>query len=712
MKKFILCLIMVALSAPAIAETSIGRLIMRSRDKKYLSDRCELTIDFSDEILTCQSTPTRTNTPTITPTATPTATPTSTFTDTPTNTPIAVFVTIDASSGTDPVADSPTDTLGLTCTVPLVCTGDSATDVVTFSLTQHAGTDVTADLEEEGHGGEHAENAADEILIENLGTACIDNAFTRADGGGVACSVWGVDATGNLQVTSGVDGALTWTLTTLENDAGGTVYLLKAQGLDSGGGVEDYYSLEVKVVDPTASSEDSSVTWCVLQGGSPMCRTYTGGTGDSCTTGITPGCGGLGSSTLPLADQIPVGTNTAPVRYEPVSLVDSNGAGEALQYDVTTDTFSKNTIDHGVIAGLTDDDHAQYLLLAGRSGGQAVTGGTGSGDDLTLTSTSHATKGEVKIASGVNFAIGGDPTASTIGLELIRDGASANQFITTYGVSGTTTRSTLSFYGAGGSLASPSALASGAAVGQIFFQGWDTARSTGALIAAIAEAAWGSADDSTDAPTYLSFNTVADGDGTVTERLRITASGHVHPNGAGSQNLGDATNYWADVSYKTLTDRGCLGWFDEGVELRDGRTVSDTEALLAIERDPEKETVYGVPMLKYDTFPRAAYSPAPIATEDVYENVQIGIDEFPDPTTGKLIEQPVIERRLKWRVGEKMGDDGVEMTSMFSIMIGATRELTNRIKALEAENATLNARIAALETAVGISPQPTATRSR
>ena len=43
--------------------------------------------------------------------------------------------------------------------------------------------------------------------------------------------------------------------------------------------------------------------------------------------------------------------------------------------------------DHGSLTGLGDDDHTQYTLLAGRSGGQTIIGGTGSGDDLTLQST-------------------------------------------------------------------------------------------------------------------------------------------------------------------------------------------------------------------------------------------------------------------------------------------------------------------------------------
>ena len=47
---------------------------------------------------------------------------------------------------------------------------------------------------------------------------------------------------------------------------------------------------------------------------------------------------------------------------------------------------------HPAIAG---DLHTGYFLLAGRAGGQVAYGGTGAGDDLTLKSTSHGTKGSI-----------------------------------------------------------------------------------------------------------------------------------------------------------------------------------------------------------------------------------------------------------------------------------------------------------------------------
>jgi len=73
--------------------------------------------------------------------------------------------------------------------------------------------------------------------------------------------------------------------------------------------------------------------------------------------------------------------------------------------------------DHGALTGLADDDHTQYALLAGRSGGQIITGGTASGDDITLRSTTNATKGDIFLADqGGNVTVGGGATASEVHL--------------------------------------------------------------------------------------------------------------------------------------------------------------------------------------------------------------------------------------------------------------------------------------------------------
>lgn len=64
--------------------------------------------------------------------------------------------------------------------------------------------------------------------------------------------------------------------------------------------------------------------------------------------------------------------------------------------------------DHSLLGALVSpaDDHTQYFLLAGRAGGQIAKGGTGSGDDLELWSTNHATKGNLILQPGT-YAVPG-----------------------------------------------------------------------------------------------------------------------------------------------------------------------------------------------------------------------------------------------------------------------------------------------------------------
>jgi hypothetical protein len=100
-------------------------------------------------------------------------------------------------------------------------------------------------------------------------------------------------------------------------------------------------------------------------------------------------------------------------KNQPLRIIDSKqkkGSGGSVviggshthdsRYWLRTENPPPATHDHGEHTGLADDDHAQYALLIGRSGGQTLTGGTGAGDNLRLQSTSHATKGDV---------IAGDP---------------------------------------------------------------------------------------------------------------------------------------------------------------------------------------------------------------------------------------------------------------------------------------------------------------
>jgi hypothetical protein len=90
-----------------------------------------------------------------------------------------------------------------------------------------------------------------------------------------------------------------------------------------------------------------------------------------------------------------------------VNAVAGSEDSEVLTFPSTIDDFTnanhdhENTVgggqlDHGLTltsVSRADDDHPGYPWLAGRAGGQVQIGGTGAGDDYTIQTTAHATKG-------------------------------------------------------------------------------------------------------------------------------------------------------------------------------------------------------------------------------------------------------------------------------------------------------------------------------
>lgn len=74
--------------------------------------------------------------------------------------------------------------------------------------------------------------------------------------------------------------------------------------------------------------------------------------------------------------------------------ITTNASGEAtVSAIVSSGVITGSLTDHSVLSNLTVDDHTQYVQKTGRSGGQVIIGGTGSGDDLTFQTTSNGTKG-------------------------------------------------------------------------------------------------------------------------------------------------------------------------------------------------------------------------------------------------------------------------------------------------------------------------------
>lgn len=108
----------------------------------------------------------------------------------------------------------------------------------------------------------------------------------------------------------------------------------------------------------------------------------------------------------------------------PFSIGSDGTPGQVLSTDGGRGlTWVSVSADHGGLTGLGDDDHLQYLLGLGRSGGQTLIGDTASGGNLTLQSTSHATKGKLLFGTSaydeVNNRLGVGTASPTVALDVV-----------------------------------------------------------------------------------------------------------------------------------------------------------------------------------------------------------------------------------------------------------------------------------------------------
>ena len=251
-----------------------------------------------------------------------------------------------------------------------------------------------------------------------------------------------------------------------------------------------------------------------------------------------------------------------------------------LNYDTFFDVVSgiiENT-DHGNLDGLTDDDHTQYPLLAGRAGGQTLLGGTASGDDLTLNSTSNATKGDVLIqTAGGNVGIG---TASPSALLDIVNGTTQLTLEAASLDLKTNSSSTFNMYRASadanaggfvgyksrGTLASPTVPSADDKLLTIGAGGWDgnTWESNKAVMFYQAKNQWSAIDNS----TYLTFFTTPAASQTRAERVRIDSTGYV---GIGTTTPGLVTT--AGRTYLTIKGTTLCGTLELATAQADAAAV-------------------------------------------------------------------------------------------------------------------------------------------
>lgn len=125
-----------------------------------------------------------------------------------------------------------------------------------------------------------------------------------------------------------------------------------------------------------------------------------GSGGSLLSTGIPCGSGSGGSATTTINGASGPNFTFATGTASGISLTISTSSGQVtFTPTVSTSTLAAG-LNHNALYNLTTGDvHTQYAYLAGRSGGQTIIGGTASGNNLTLQSTSNATRGKIYLGS-------------------------------------------------------------------------------------------------------------------------------------------------------------------------------------------------------------------------------------------------------------------------------------------------------------------------
>lgn len=282
-------------------------------------------------------------------------------------------------------------------------------------------------------------------------------------------------------------------------------------------------------------------------------------------------------------------------------------------------------LDHGAaLTGLTDDDHTQYAMLAGRSGGQTIIGGTGSGDDLTLKSTSHGTKGFIYVGANLTsyydevqnrLVLSNDATvfAPTALLTFVNtDTAIATQLGTTYAG-----QMTYNIRRANGTVGTPTKVLSGESIAQYAIAAHDGSAFSGAAagMRCKATADW----SSTSHPCNLIFLVTAASSTLPEEAMVIDPNGNVligtttSPTGTAVAVLQFAAN---GGNPTPATDTACV--FSKLVAGVGEVFVTDeggTTTQISRHYDPDLATLFGLEIPPDDPFPAIDYE----------ENVYLGL---------------------------------------------------------------------------------------
>lgn len=152
---------------------------------------------------------------------------------------------------------------------------------------------------------------------------------------------------------------------------------------------------------------------------------------------------------------------------------------------------------------------------------------------------------------------------------------------------------------------------------------------------------------------------------------RVQVDNHFDPSGAGTKNCGGPSRYWNYITCNDITKIAGDGagwlWLDDGVELNDGRKVSDVEAINLMEAEDQIDKKgRKVRVIKKQSLPKILLRKA-----KNHEGIPFDRDENDEPY--ELDEE-----------GNKIPlYDGESVFGMISLLIGCVKELDAKIKQMK-----------------------------
>jgi len=147
----------------------------------------------------------------------------------------------------------------------------------------------------------------------------------------------------------------------------------------------------------------------------------------------------------------------------------------------------------------------------------------------------------------------------------------------------------------------------------------------------------------------------------MTAEDNFVSGGDFLPLSIGEQDLGNSVFYWNVVNYKTLTDRGCIINIDKKEAINNLRNISKSEEFISSEQSKRLKTNPKYSRLDYSSFPDYIRMPA------------------------EEKEVPIIDKKTRKKIGTKkvMGEEGVDVGSIVSMLISSVQDIDERLQKVE-----------------------------